>query len=493
MKNLLMIALAVCLLTGSAFAGHVDTYGIGSRAVSMGGAMTAGTNDAFSVYYNPAAMSRIKKRTFTIGSHFVDPRLEIRDFEADMTVTGGIPEQNPSADKIEDKAPLLIVPHMGYVHPLNSKFTLGVALYVPYGLSLEWERNAAVNPGAYNTYKSYYMREVITPSISYKVNDKLSIGFGISIGKTQAGSERIRYVPDFMQDDSTMTALAYQQAYSTAINAGYSAAAANAAASAASTTQGPAAAAAYRDLDGSQYQTHMEDNFNYSFNFGILYEFNEKVSVGLTYRGKAKTNLEGDVDVKPTPIYWQNYKQDASTDIDTPDQVQFGVEYKPTEKWAINADITRTWWSNIQSYTVKFDEPFMATPVLAPDGMAEEHFERKWKDTWQYRIGTEYKLNKTVDLRAGYYYDPTVVPDSTMDIQWPDSDKHVFSGGVGLHFGRVDIDLALQYIKVTTIDIASGESENLNHSFHRDIHDGDVSLKADGTIIGYGVTISYKF
>ena len=50
MKKFFLIVLSICLTSTAAFAGHVDTYGIGSRATSMAGAMTAGTNDAFSVY-----------------------------------------------------------------------------------------------------------------------------------------------------------------------------------------------------------------------------------------------------------------------------------------------------------------------------------------------------------------------------------------------------------------------------------------------------------
>lgn len=474
----LFIALMVCLTAGTAFAGHVDTYGIGSRATSMAGAMTAGTNDAFSVYYNPAAMTKIKKRTFTVGVHLVDPSLEIEKFSADMhsPLTPMAPVE--SSGSVSDSSPLLKVPHLGYVHPIGDRLALGFAVYVPYGLELEWSSNVAKNAGAYNSYHSWYLREVITPSIAYKVTDKLSVGAGISIGKSKAGVERIRYVPDFMMSSAAWDA-ALTSVYGGTLDA--------------ATISGMAnqQAALYADLQGKTYKTEMEDDLNYSFNIGILYEMNEKLAFGFTFRSKADSDLEGDTDVKPDAELWPGQNVDASVNLDAPNQIQLGVEYKPTPKWSVNFDITRTWWGDIEDYTVKFSEPFMGTAD-------EEHYERDWKDTFQYRIGTEYKLNDTVDLRAGYYYDPTVVPNSTFDIQWPDSDKHVFSGGVGLHFGAFTVDFALQYITIGDINI-NGDSQNLNETFTREddtfgeIHSGEVTADASGHLLAYGVTLSYEF
>jgi len=466
MIRLFTLALILCFTASISFAGHVDTYGIGSKGTSMGGAMTAATDDAFSVHYNPAAMSRIKKRTFAIGSHFVDPSLKMDHFNVDET--SAFPISDLAGSDIKDKSPLLIVPHMAYVHPLNEKMTLGIAFYVPYGLDLKWDTDTTANPAAMNTFHSWYMREVITPSFSYKVNDKLSLGFGISIGKTKAGVERVRYVPDFMK-----SAAAWQTAGYTAV-------------------QAAGAAAAYTELDGAQYKTETEDDFNYSFNIGLLYDVNEKLSFGVTYRSKSDTKMDGNTDVTPDMAIWTNQNVDASVEIDTPDQLSFGVQYKPIPKWSISADLTRTWWGAVKSYTVAFEDPFMATSGLSA-GADEEHFERNWKDTWTYRIGTEYKLNKMIDLRAGYYYDPTVVPNDTFDVLWPDSDKHVFSGGLGLNFEKVSVDFVLQYIRISTVNI-NGESENLNDSYTRPgVHVGEVDAKASGSILGYGVTVSYKF
>lgn len=465
----LIFALVICLSAVTAFAGHVDTYGIGSKGTSMGGAMTAGTDDPFSIYYNPAAITRIKKPTFSIGSHFINPAIKIDRYNVDESSPLGVPVADLSGSDIKDQSPWLIVPHMAYVQPITEKVSFGVAFYVPYGLELDWSRNPGENPAAYNTYHSWYIREVITPTIAYKVNDKLSLGLGVSIGRTEAGSERLRYVPAFMKNPAVWQA------------AGYDAASA------------AGAAAAYTELDGAQYITEMTDDFNYSFNIGVLYEATDKLSLGFTYRSRSNSDLEGTTKVNPTLAIWQNQKIDASTSIETPDQFQFGVQYIVTPKWKVSADLTRTLWSSIDSYTVDFSEPFMATPGLSA-GAPEEYYKRNWKDTWQYRFGTEYKINEMFAVRGGYYYDPSVVPSDTYDVQWPDADKHVFSAGLGINFGKIKVDTVVQYIKIESVDINSGESENLDGSYTRPgIHEGLTSAEASGHLWGYGVTVSYEF
>lgn len=446
MKKFLMVVLTICLSSMAAFAGHVDTYGIGSRATAMAGAMTAGTNDPFSIHYNPAAMSRIKKPTLSIGAHMVDPSLEIENFRSKMSSDYTTMSEVSGNSVVKDESPLLVVPHIGYVHPIGDKLALGVAVYVPYGLELSWNDNPEENAAAYNTFHSWYIREVITPSISFKATDKLSLGFGVALGKSKAGTERVRYVPDFM-------AMASPQ---------------------------------YAELQGAQYKTEMEDSFNYSFNFGVLYEMNEKLSFGLAFRSKSSTHMEGDTDVTPNLDLWTGQNVDASVDIDTPNQLQVGVEYKPVPEWSINFDITRTWWGAIEDYTVEFEDPFMGSAD-------EEPYERNWKDTFQYRIGTEFKVNDNVDMRFGYYYDPSVVPSDTFDVQWPDSDKHVFSTGLGVHVGNVTVDLVVQYTKIKGYNV-EGDSHNLNDTFTRPgYHEGETYATASGTIFAYGATVSYSF
>ncbi|MGE4317699.1 MAG: OmpP1/FadL family transporter [Deferribacterales bacterium] len=475
MKKILSFSLFVVFSALSAFAGHVDTYGIGAKATSMGGAVVAGIDDPYAVYYNPAAMVNIKRPTLSLGTHIVDPSLTIKEY--DVETSGLLADPSFGAEDISDRSPLLVVPHFGYVTPINDKFTFGMAFYVPYGLDLRWDDNGATNPAAYNTFHSWYKREVLTPSLSYKVNDKFSLGAGISLGKAQAGNERIRYVPAKLKSSAAWTAVL------SALRPGDPTNAATAA----------GLAAKYTALGDATFNMSYEDEFNISYNFGALYKFNDKWSAGITYRSFSHVDLEGTAKVTPEQPLWGNDDLDSNTSVDTPDSVQFGVQYMITPKLRVEADIVRTFWSNIDSYTVEFEDD-----LLNVAGASEEVYQRHWMDTWQYRLGMEYKLNDTVDLRAGYYYDESTVPKDTFDVLWPDSNKHVFSLGAGFHFGNVTLDTVVQYIYIEKLTINLGASENLNDSYVREllgysIHDAEVEAVAEGHIWSFGITASYKF
>ncbi|HUU52801.1 MAG TPA: outer membrane protein transport protein, partial [Candidatus Heimdallarchaeota archaeon] len=100
-----------------------------------------------------------------------------------------------------------------------------------------------------------------------------------------------------------------------------------------------------------------------------------------------------------------------------------------------------------------------------------------WKDTIQIRFGAEYKLNK-VAIRAGFYTDPSPVPDKTMNFHFPIVDANYITFGLGydgrgpsLHGIQIDFGFEYGMGKERTIELAE-----------------------EGTIPGYGEAIpgTYK-
>ncbi len=413
------------------FSGNVDTFGIGSKATALGGAYAAYADGPFAIYYNPAGLTQIKRPTASVGFEIMDPSLKMYDYKAKDS-NGN--EVQPYGKTFSDTSPNLVIPHFGVAVPINDKFTFGLASYVPYGLHIQWEDNTAVNAGAYNSFESYYVRMVVTPNISYKLSDKLSLGLGVSIGRSWSGTQRRIYAPSMPT------------------------------------------------LNNRVIKGTLMDSVNYSYNIGILYKPIDKLSFGLTYRSKTKTHFSGNVEVIGVQ------KVGATTSIDFPDQVQFGVRYMPTDKLSLETDVVWTHWGLIKKYTIHFDQPLL--------GMPYEVFDRQWKNTTQVRFGVEYKASKLLSLRAGYYYDPTPIPTSTFDLLWPDGNKNTYSIGAGLNFGKISVDLAVQYIVASSKrTIKEGQSDELDGSYKNLItqQPGSVSARAGGHLWGYGLTVNYKF
>ena len=83
-----------------------------------------------------------------------------------------------------------------------------------------------------------------------------------------------------------------------------------------------------------------------------------------------------------------------------------------------------------------------------------------WEDTIQIRFGAEYKINK-IALRAGFYTDPSPVPDKTMNFHFPIVDANYITFGFeydgrgpSLHGLQVDFGFEYGMGKERTINFA---------------------------------------
>ncbi len=463
MKKFLLVV-ALCILTGGvAIAGNMDTYGIGAKATSLGGAYTANANDPYAAYYNPAGLTQMKTKTVSIGAVVLDPSLKIDNY----TVHNGVGIPNAGPEDMSDTSSTLIVPTAGFSMPLSNKLSAGIALYAPFGLNLQWQRKNIDNPGIYNAYEAWIGRIALTPTIAYKINKKLSIGFGISLGKAEAG-QKYQVLPYSIGGGKAATALGM-----------------------------PAGNyPVYADVD-------LNDDFNCSYNIGIMFKPMNNLSFGLTYRSRTSASYEGDVTFGGAGVDVLEKLHQVTggangldltgsyhatlNDVDFPEQVQFGMRYMPTKKFSVETDLVWTHWNIIEHQTL----------VVKSLGIRDA-LPRNWKNTVQLKLGTEWFVNNIFTLRAGYYYDPTPIPDSTFDIPWPDGDKHTFSIGFGLNVTKHwTIDGVVQYVRSAQDRKITGESKNLNHSYNLSTlginNDPKVDMKASGSIWGYGLTVSYNF
>lgn len=501
MKKRMLVSLVAFAVTAlfahQAFAGNTDSYGLDAKAVALGGAVGAQVDNPFGVHYNPAGLVRMKGFTVSAGATLLDAVLDAKGYTVAENTTHGVPQLGPA--NVTDDSPSLVAPHLGFGMPVNDKISIGLAMYAPFGLKLEWPKNPKYNPGAYNTYESWYERIVATPTIAYKVSDKLSLGLGVALGKSLSGSN---YLLSQAKANALADGVEYailggieqqvRQAYPDFTDAQV-AAAVNAAAT---TTYAPTIAgakSAAQSLANGKIEADLEDNFNYSFNIGVLYRPTENLSLGMTYRSKAETEFEGDIDYIGTSAQntafntvlkalGLNRSATATVkDLDAPDQLQLGVHYWMTPKVGFEMDVVWTNWSCVQYETVEI------APALLGQSLVKTR--RSWKDTTQLRFGLEWLATDNVTLRCGYFYDPTPIPDDTFDILWADADKKTYSAGFGFNHGNWTLDGAVQYTITEQDRILGGESEALNESYGG----SEVSLAAGGHIWGYSLTLGYQF
>ncbi|MCP4104019.1 MAG: hypothetical protein GY749_00540 [Desulfobacteraceae bacterium] len=529
MKKLFIISALILLSASFAYAGCVDTFGIGSKATALGGAYAAYADDPYAAYYNPAGLTQLESIIFSAGAHTENVTIDVKNFRVSNTDD---PEIRGPKDFSTD-ADVLVAPHLGFAMPIGDKVAIGIAAYAPWGLDMKWGDDPTTNPGAYNYYHSYYMREVINPTVAYKVSDKFSFGVGVSLGISKGGEERKLYVSPDVGRDPVLGPMLVNQATTVASDAIAGVEAANQAAGGVAPTVttasaaynflttyapdmaaeaavfkgyadqgletpeqiGVAQAAQYNGVAAIDHGAHiegvLEDKGNFSFNIGMMYKPKETLTLGLTFRSRTVTDFEGDVEKNGVKV------ADATLEYDHPEQVQFGIRYVPesNKNISVEADLVWTKWSINDTQSTKILSPGLEINVIpgVSSVLTESTYRRDWEDTKQIRLGVEWKATDLMTLRAGYFYDPTPISDDTLDLMWTDADKKTYSVGCGFNFEKFSVDTVFQFTDIEKGRYLGGESEGLNHSYdgaagvHR-----EVSVSADGYIWGLGLTFNYK-
>jgi len=403
--------------------GAVSTHSLGNgvaineQSVSGMGTSFAGrastATDATVLFGNPAGLSRLKRAEMVGGVGLVDAKVDIDDASAE-TAKG-------------DMVPLVPVPFAYYASPIDEQWSWGLGLYVPYALISDYEKSFG------GRFKGQYSKvEVVTlqPTISYQINDRVSVGFGPTINKIKG---------------KLVSKLDNSAAFGT----------------------------------GETKVGIKGDDVGYGFNAGVMVDVTDRLTWGLTYHSKVDYTLEGRTRVTGGDgiIFEQfNGEYDAQLDFTTPETVDTSVTYKLDDKWTLYAGATFTRWSRLQEIVVENE----GTPSLgALQPIAEVSEELKWHDTWSYAIGASYQLNPQWVLRTGFALDPSPADNEHRTVRIPVGNRKVFSMGAGWSPNPdLTIDVAYSYLRENPAkvnqpgrelagrDIAPGFSAEYNNSAH---------------------------
>ncbi len=134
--------------------------------------------------------------------------------------------------------------------------------------------------------------------------------------------------------------------------------------------------------------------------------------------------------------------QQGTANLVFPPSITFGVSVSRFQPWTFNFDATWTGWSTYKTLTLKLDQPVIVNGQFATSIVTEKN----WHDAWALRFGVNYRLNEKMKIRAGYTFDMTPVPDSTLEPQVPDANRHIFAVGSELKIWRLTLAFAYNFI-----------------------------------------------
>lgn len=383
MKNASFKIAASAMLVASVFASQAYAAGFQlseQSSIQMGRAMAgAGVmgDDLSAVHYNPAGMTLLEGTRIQATGTWVAVNAEYKGDKTGATENGRKKGQ--------------LVP-AGYItHQVNDQVWLGLGLTVPYGMGTDFNRTWE---GADRGNKSMILTFDMNPNVAWKINEKFSVGAGLSLQYAKAK-------------------LGKGQMYNTTLK---------------------------------QYLvngTVEGDSWAWGWNVGMMFRPVETVRLGLAYRSHISHNAEGETTFEGMAIQQQFQKaqfvSDMKVRIKTPDT------FTLSGAWDVNQDLTLSatarWskWSNFDVLTVENTQ--------APGAFSQIEIKNHWDDTWFFSLGADYRLNDQWTVRGGVAYDQGPVENQYRMAVIPDTDRVWVAGGASYKFNKnMTFDFGATYI-----------------------------------------------
>jgi long-chain fatty acid transport protein len=412
------VILFILIWTSFSFAGGGFALpGVGSKALSMGGAFRGLADDWSAAYWNPAGLAYLSNSEFNSSGYVINFRPE---YTPHMNLgDAGYAIGYPSVTYYPEDRAFFLPSFSGfYKFPQIEGLTSGLAFYAPYKLQTRWDLYKPImgfdNTIPYPTFdhSTKILIWDIQPNVAKTfMEDKLGLGLGITIERA-----------DFELRQPVLVPTDYPRPYD------------------------------FFPVDASM----ITNGWGVGFNAGILYKYSPKLQFGLSYRSPVNIDLSGSMMLE---IYLPNIPVENSqlvggtkrykdgnfkTTLNLPGEIGFGVMYKPMEKLTLTSDLSSVNWSCLESIDTK---DFTLTPSEHDTlylNVRDGKIPFNWKNIIRFSLGGEYMLKEKLAVRGGYFFEKSPIPNSTFNLLIPDvGDKN--SINVGLSYRINSIELGYDY------------------------------------------------
>jgi long-chain fatty acid transport protein len=403
-------------------------YEQGTCAMGRAGTgVAAPCADGSAIFFNPAGLAGLKGGRATIGVTLLD-------------VQGGFTDDFQQKTKLDD--PLLAIPQIYVAYGVTPKLGVGIGLFAPYGLETRWPFSF---DGRFAGYKNVLRSVYVQPTVAYQVTPWLSLGAGFDI---VAGSVELNQRLD-LAEAPVDPALGVPPG----------------------TVFGQFGIAPGTDFADA----HLEaTKTTVTAHWGGIIKVNDKLSIGGRYLMHAKFDYSGTarftqvntnlvlpatitvgaltlpagtpIDLllsapPPNGLYLFNTlltTQAVSTTITNPEQVIFGLAYKPRTDWTLFGDYQFTRWGK-RFYTLEID---------FANAQLNRVLHEAYQNTNGFRVAAEWAKDAKWTFRGGYLYHDGAAPAETVTPLLPEGDRNEFTGGFTVKLARgLTGDFAYQYIK----------------------------------------------
>lgn len=367
MKTRILLC-AGLLVTSCAHASALYFYETGTEDTALAGAgQAARAQDASTIMTNPAGMTRLPDHMVTGGLQVMDGSIDYQLKNDAQKSPGDVMKTVPNASAF-------------YSQKVTDKLYAGIGLYGNYGLGIDYGNWA----GDRLIKKSTMAAMTLSPSIAYKLNDRLSIG----------ASANINY--GFL----SLT----------------------------------------RNVNDDDRQQHDRD-WAMSYRLGVLMQLTDQTRVGIAWN--SQTDYGFDINGKAR-LPNGAYDLPVSAQMRAPQQLMFSVVHDINHQWSLMGDLGWQDWSQF------------GAPQVTVDGKKLNNTSRM-KDTWHGAAGVQYRPTERWRLNAGVAFDSSPYrSQSDVALTLPAGDEWRFGTGAQYQITPAsNIGVAVEYLHMQSSQVKS--------------------------------------
>lgn len=408
MKLKKILGIHVALICVAPPLSHAASFQILEQSPAQLGKAFAGSGsdiqDATTVFFNPAGMSQFNSNSVSVGFNLIQPQASFQD---EGSTTGGV------TGKTDEGA---VVPNLYAVTRLDDRWSFGVGVNAPYGMSSSYPADWI---GRYLATDSELEVLNINATAAFTLNEQWAFGLGINYQRMEVTLESAF--------DSSFGAAPTPETDS------------------------------YASIKG--------DDTDLVADLSMYWQPTNVLSFGLIWRQGGAFDLTGEatftLDETCSPEAGLTPEIGAqcqgaltalagavASSVELPDTITLSGSYQLNQQWAIHADIAQTQWSSIEQVVVtNTNSESNAPPVSVLD--------LQYDNTQRISLGTSFRPDDVWQWRFGVALDEAPQTDpSYITPRIPDGDRTWLSAGFNYQWNEAfSVDVAYTHIAVDDAEI----------------------------------------
>jgi len=444
----MLTALLLAALPSAQAAGYYTTD-LGTRGMSRGGAYIAGNRDLSAQYYNPAALINLSGPQTYINYSMVDQSVDFTRVDLD-----GSGKVSKTHDTVHNIAGPMQIPALGIAHDFgldNAMFAFG--MFPPFAPDMAYPKNGAQR---YTLIDSLVWEVSTGPSVAYRALPWLTIGGSL--------------VWSYVKAEQTLKA--------NVCNSGI----------AGSTEPDGSCDNPGAEQVDLQFGLDMTDQSTITGNLGLLIEPRDDVKIGFSIEPPMDIVGTGSLSAEFSEDHWltaflaetKTRDDEVQVLLTMPLIARLGIAVNPTEHWQLEVATVYERWQITEEVRVKDlhlelqpinplageDDPPM-DPIVIDDDVV---LPAGYRDTFSYRLGTEYDIGTIGSLRSGVWYEQSAIPPKTQGVSQLDGDKYGYGVGASYHWDkRLSLDLGFAQSFILKREIRDSELTQLRIPIEMDL------------------------